>query len=134
MNKLVILFYNTNWGTPLQFKENEWPEDCMVTTDRNLMAQADAVVFHLPNMRRFSNGNLQKKVGQIWIVWNLECETNYSWIMDEKSRSCFDLWMGYKQTEYIPYAYYSLINLDNLRLSGLSVGERLNKTCMFGAV
>lgn len=131
MNKLIILFYNTMWGTSLQLEGYEWPEDCIITTDRNLMGQADAVVFHLPDLPQISKGRLEKRVGQIWVAWNLECEVNYPWIKNEEFRSNFDLWMGYRQEDDIPYTYYSFISPETLRTTGLTAGERLNKTCMF---
>lgn len=45
---ILILFYNTMWGFPLEFRKEDLPEGCVITTDRNLLSKADAVVSICP--------------------------------------------------------------------------------------
>ena len=52
---------------------------CVITTDRNLLAKADAVVFHLPDLPSVMEDEIDKREGQLWVGWSLECEENYSW-------------------------------------------------------
>lgn len=78
----------------------------MITTDRNLLAKADAVVFHLPDLPSVMEDEIDKREGQLWVGWSLECEENYSWTKDPEFRESFDLWMGYHQEDDIVYPYY----------------------------
>ena len=103
---ILILFYNTMWGFPLEFRKEDLPEGCVITTDRNLLSKADAVVFHLPDLPSVMEDEIDKREGQIWVGWNLECEENYSWTKDPEFRESFDLWMGYHQEDDIVYPYY----------------------------
>ena len=103
---ILILFYNTMWGFSLEFRKEDLPEGCVITTDRNLLSKADAVVFHLPDLPSVMEDEIDKREGQIWVGWNLECEENYSWTKDPEFRESFDLWMGYHQEDDIVYPYY----------------------------
>ena len=76
---ILILFYNTMWGFPLEFRKEDLPGGCVITTDRNLIAKADAVVFHLPDLPSVMEDEIDKREGQLWVGWSLECEENYSW-------------------------------------------------------
>lgn len=98
---ILILFYNTMWGFPLEFRKEDLPGGCVITTDRNLLAKADAVVFHLPDLPSVMEDEIDKREGQLWVGWSLECEENYSWTKNPEFRESFDLWMGYHQEDDI---------------------------------
>ena len=83
---ILILFYNTMWGFPLEFRKEDLPGGCVITTDRNLIAKADAVVFHLPDLPSVMEDEIDKREGQLWVGWSLECEENYSWTKDPEFR------------------------------------------------
>ena len=68
---ILILFYNTMWGFPLEFRKEDLPGGCVITTDRNLLAKADAVVFHLPDLPSVKSISGKDSFG--WDgVWNVK--------------------------------------------------------------
>ena len=73
------------WGFPLEFRKEDLPGGCVITTDRNLIAKADAVVFHLPDLPSVMEDEIDKREGQLWVGWSLECEENYSWTKDPRA-------------------------------------------------
>lgn len=98
MDRKIILFYNRMWHEPLVYPENELPESYVITTDRRFMDEAAAVVFHLPTLKPslFADGGLEKKNGQVWVAWYVECEANYPYIADPVFMSRFDLRMSHR--------------------------------------
>lgn len=131
MKNRLILFYNTLWGVPWESIRCDAPAGFAFTLDRRRFAEADAVVFHLPDLRRQLEGDLEKQEGQIWVAWSLESEENYPWLMkDEEVRGCFDLWMGYHRTDDVLHTYYTF--MDSEAWSSVPVRlPRLNKACLF---
>lgn len=131
MKNKLILFYSTLWGVPWENIRCDAPAGFVFTRDRRRLAEADAVVFHLPDLRQQLEGDLEKREGQIWVAWSLESEENYPWLMkDEEVRSYFDLWMGYHQTDDVLHTYYTFI--DRKALTSLPAGlPSLNKACLF---
>lgn len=131
MKEILILFYNTLWGVPWKSLCCEPPEGFAFTRDRRRMAEADAVVFHLPDLRQQMEGDLEKREGQIWVAWSLESEENYPGLMkDEDIRSYFDLWMGYHQGDDVLHTYYTFLDRKALTTPP-SRRPALNKACMF---
>ncbi|HVY55021.1 MAG TPA: glycosyltransferase family 10 [Thermodesulfobacteriota bacterium] len=98
MDQKIILFYNHMWHDPLLYPENELPERYVITMDRSLMDEAAAVVFHLPTLPPglFTNGEVGKNNGQIWVAWYMECEANYPHLDDPDFMSRFDLRMSHR--------------------------------------
>lgn len=130
-DKLLILFYNTMFGLPLEYASEDLPPGCCITTDRALLKQADAVVFHLPDlMWALEDDEIVKPGGQLWVAWSLECEVNYPWMEREDIRDLFDLWMGYHAEDDIAYGYCKYRYLQKLQQPIERLPER-NKTCMF---
>jgi len=126
----LILFYNTMFDGPLTYPKADIPEEFELTTDRSLMEDAVAVVFHIPSLYsplfgRFSRlipsiypfssrlGRLEKKRGQIWIAWFMECEVHIPHFKDPSFLNYFDLTMSYHRDADIvaPYLYYTLGDL-----------------------
>lgn len=130
-NELLILFYNTMFGFPLEYSSGELPTGCRITTDRTLLRYADAVVFHLPDLRQTLEGEeIEKPDGQLWVAWSLECEVNYPWMEDEEIRELFDLWMGYHDKDDIAYGYCKCHYQEMLKQPVERLPEK-NKVCMF---
>jgi hypothetical protein len=79
MDRKIILFYNPMWHDPLVYPENELPEGYVITMERRFMDEAAAVVFHLPTLppAMFTGGGVEKKRGQVWVAWYVECEAHY---------------------------------------------------------
>ena len=132
MRKILILFYNKLWGVPW---ENEAcasiPDGFELTDDRSRMAEADAVVFHLPDLTRCMDGEeIEKRDGQLWVTWNLECDDNYPWVEAPAIRDLFDLRMGYRQQDDVWYPYFSFIRAEAFtRLPPRR--PPLDKACLF---
>lgn len=118
------------WNVPLDFSPEELPKGCDITTDRSLLSQADAVVFHLPDLEPVMDEEITKPEGQIWVAGNLECEKNYPWTEKEEFRNLFDLWMGYHQEDDIVYPYYEYSFVEQFRCAS-QVKKQKNKSCMF---
>ena len=108
MNRKIILFYNSMWHDPLVYPENELPEGYVITMDRSLMDDAAAVVFHLPTLppEMFTGGGVEKKKGQLWVAWYLECEVNYPYMADPDFMSRFDLRMSHRLNADIFSPYF----------------------------
>lgn len=105
MDTLLILFYNTMWGAPLELPEC-LPAGCGITTDRSRYAEADAVVFHIPEWRTWRRFLLpRKRSGQLWVAWSMECEQNYPLLLDPCFMKLFDLTMTYRLDSDIPVPY-----------------------------
>ena len=106
----IILFYNTMWEEPLDYPVDEIPESCVITTERCFMDEAAAVVFHLPSLPPdvIAGGGIDKKSGQIWVAWYMECEAHYPHMADPVFMSRFDLRMSYRTDAdiFIPYITY----------------------------
>ena len=118
------------FSTPLIYDRTNIPEEFEITTDRRLMQEAVAVVFHIPSLRyflfdKFSRfipsiysiplglKRLRKKRGQLWIAWFMECEDNVPHFREPSFLNIFDLTMSYHLDADIvtPYFYGALNNL-----------------------
>ena len=95
----IILVYNPMWHDPLVYPAHELPEHYVITTERRFMDEAAAVVFHLPTLEPglFTGGEIEKKSGQVWVAWYVECEAHYPYLSDPLFMSRFDLTMSHRQ-------------------------------------
>ena len=119
------------YGAPLDYSIDELPQNCYITTDKSCFQQADFVVFHIPDLRRvIGRDELEKRKGQIWIAWSLECEVNYPWVENPEFRELFDFWMGYHEKDDIIYSYCKYSSKEILSRSLISFPQR-NRMCMF---
>jgi glycosyltransferase involved in cell wall biosynthesis len=128
-NNKLMLIYNTMWGEDLDIKIEDVPNDWIITTDRRYFEQANAVVFHLPNLMQEMEQDLDKPEGQIWIAWHLESEVNYPFIKNPEVRELFDLWMSYRPDADIIYPSYEYRYLD-LFSQQLATTDKQNKVCI----
>jgi hypothetical protein len=101
----IIVFYNTMWDAPLDYPQAEIPEGYVLTTDKKLMPQAVAVVFHIPSLPRMPR--LKKRKGQLWVAWSMECELNYDPFYSSAAfMKSFDLTMTYHPDADIAVPYF----------------------------
>jgi len=107
-NAPLILFWTRYFDKPVDIAE--WSQ-CSVlvewTNDRRRLAEADAVVFHLPNSREI--GDARKYPGQLWVAWSMESVVNYPVMADASFMRHFDIVMSYEAgsdvwTPYLPRA------------------------------
>jgi hypothetical protein len=101
----MVLFYNTLWDQPLDYPEAEIPDGYVLTTDRRLLPEAAAVVFHLPSLR--ITRHLKKRPGQLWVAWSMECEANYPPFLSSRGfLKLFDLTMTYHLDADVVLPYF----------------------------
>ncbi|MCP4404616.1 MAG: alpha-1,3-fucosyltransferase [bacterium] len=102
-SKTVILLFNSMFGIPLALDEVTLPENCEITTDRRHMADAAAVVFHLPTLGIIRY--LKKPPGQLWVAWTMECEAHYPRWQKSAFLKRFDLKISYHQDADVVTTY-----------------------------
>jgi hypothetical protein len=126
MDNRLILFYNTMWEAPLEAPE-DLPAGCELTVDRRRYADADTVVFHIPEWGKWRRFFLpRKRQGQVWVAWSMECEQNYPLLLDPRFMGCFDLTMSYRLDSDIPVPYArGYEECDFRRPPGVKVSEPL---------
>lgn len=100
---MLILFYNSFFGSPPSFVD--CGADVTFTTDRRQLADADAVVFHLPGAREI--GEARKYPGQVWVAWSMESTVNTPMLQRPDLMRHFDLTMTFSRNSdvwngYIP--------------------------------
>ena len=100
---MLILFYSTMWGQ-LPDGVESLPAGCEVTTDRRRIAEAAAVVFHIPTLRRWWPLP-RRRPGQIWVAWFLECEAHDPRLRDPSFLRRFELTMTYHPDSDVPCPY-----------------------------
>jgi Glycosyltransferase family 10 (fucosyltransferase) C-term/Fucosyltransferase, N-terminal len=109
---MLILFYDTMWGQPLD--TSQATADAEITLDRARFDEADAVVFHIPQWREERivahspwRWQLQpeKREGQLWVAWSNECDEHYRLLRDGRFMRFFDITMTYHLDADIPLTY-----------------------------
>jgi len=107
---VTIAFFN-----PMYRAWPDTPETCatpaVFTHDRDALATADAVVFHLPTLDQRAFRALRKPRRQLWVGWSMESpvmhpDTQAKWV-----RQRIDLWMTYERTSdvWCPYLFPSVV-------------------------
>ncbi|MBN9217864.1 MAG: alpha-1,3-fucosyltransferase [Mesorhizobium sp.] len=100
----LILFYTSYFGRPVDIAAIP---DCAPpvawTNDRRRIAEATAVVFHLPDFREI--GDARKYPGQDWVAWSMESRQNYPLMADPRFMRHFDITMTYEAGSdvWVPY-------------------------------
>ncbi|MBB5754887.1 glycosyltransferase family 10 fucosyltransferase [Prosthecomicrobium pneumaticum] len=105
----LILIQTGFFGAPVATDSARPDADTVFTTDRSRIAQADAVVFHLPDIVRKGLRGMPKWPGQLWVAWTMESIVNCRPLADPEVMRHFDLRMTYQRdadvwTPYLPPA------------------------------
>jgi hypothetical protein len=74
-----------------------------VTLDRSRFRQADAVVFHIPDLQWWWRP--RKRRGQLWVAWSKECELHFPRFVEPRFMRWFDLKISYQRDADIPHTY-----------------------------
>lgn len=101
--KPLALLYDSGWGRTMGLQK-DCPPGFEVTTDRSRIAEARAVVFHIPtapDLRR-----IRKLPGQKWVAWSMESDVNYPQLRDPRYMAQFDLTMSYRWDSDVPSPYF----------------------------
>ena len=106
----MILFYNSFFESAPDVSYLDAENRLAFVWDRALFAEADAVVFHIPNLV-FHTPNLediadlQKPPGQVWVAWSMESMVNYPILKNPAFMGQFDLVMSYERSAHIWTSY-----------------------------
>ncbi|MEM7392457.1 MAG: glycosyltransferase family 10 [Verrucomicrobiota bacterium] len=104
--RIVLLVHNLMFDQPLDLEGQVPPEDCELTTDRSRHDEADAVIFHLPTLGDWRG--LNKRPGQLWVGWTMECDAHYPAWQDPAYMMPFDLAMNYRRDADVIAPYYGM--------------------------
>ena len=77
---------------------------CDFTSDLRWLAQATAVVFHMPTLRGIPLP--RKHPGQQWVAWSLESEVNYPELADPAYMRQFEITMTYRRNATVWWPYF----------------------------
>jgi hypothetical protein len=111
---VLILFYNTMFGSPISCPPDDLLPGWEATYDRARFDEADAVVFHLPSLHFWQRP--RKRSGQLWVAFCIESDVNYPILRDPARMARYDLTMTYRGDAdvlwgYVPY-FASADNLE----------------------
>lgn len=98
----LFLLYNEFWARLPEPPASPNPP-CRVTTDRRCLDEADAVVFHMPNLD--TTMMPVKRPGQLWVGWSMESEVYYPRLDDPAFAGLFDLLVGHRRTADVWHPY-----------------------------
>ncbi len=99
MRRPLILFYNSLFGI--------YPDtaglSCEFTNDPSRVAEADAVIFHLPTCRNIWEA--RKYPGQLWVAWSQESDVNVRALRRPRFMSHFELSATYRRDSDVWVSY-----------------------------
>lgn len=98
---MLILFYNTFFDSAPALVD--CGSGCTFTTDRRLLRDADAVVFHLPDAPLI--GDARKYPGQTWVAWTMESTVNTPLMDRPELMRHFDLRMTFSRASDVWCSY-----------------------------
>jgi hypothetical protein len=96
-----ILFFQEPWGGI----HRSSCDCCDVTLDRDQWENADAIVFHIPQVTRFPPG---KSKDQVWVALSVESSVHYPILARRHELGgLFDLWMTYRRDADVWCPYFN---------------------------
>jgi hypothetical protein len=103
MRRPLILFYNAFFDAYPDTARLSCADACEFTSERWRMAEADAVIFHLPTCQRIWEA--RKYPGQLWVAWSQESEVNVRALRRARFMAHFDLAATYRRDSdfWAPY-------------------------------
>jgi hypothetical protein len=99
----LVVFYNRLYPAMAMPSALDCQGACEFTADRQRLADAAAIVFHIPTLRGLRLP--AKRQGQRWVAWSLESDVNYPELADPAFMSQFEITMTYRRdaTIWCPY-------------------------------
>ncbi len=101
----LLLVYQRMWGGPLGAERNALLPHWEFTEDRSRLAEADVVVFHLPDLDVLTFARLRKRPGQYWVGWTMEASAHHPQQRAEVVQRRLDLSMDHRLTSDVPVPY-----------------------------
>src|SRR4051812_23253931 len=103
MRPRLLLFYNHYWEIdPAARIAPGFVEGWTITSDSARIDEADAVVFHVPDVRAWPAA---KRPGQTWVGWSAESDISYPQLRYAPFMARFDLTMTYRLDADVPVLY-----------------------------
>lgn len=107
MRRPLLLYYTPYFKQTLceaiGFAPTVAEDLCTVTLDRDLLAKADAVLFHIPDVHEEFP---EKRYGQLWIGMSMESDANYPQQSDPEFMGNFDITMNFLRSADIQMLYF----------------------------
>jgi len=125
---LLILLYNSCFGTYPDFDGFNCKTPCRFVTDRSCLRTADAVVFHL--LGRDEIGDAIKYPGQLWVAWSMESRANTPGADDPALMRNFDLHMNFSRAADVWCPYIPKIDVWKAALSEPVAAKRSDRLCV----
>jgi len=97
----AILIHDEAWGATIA-PDLALPPGFELTSDRSRLADAAAVLFHLPTLRALP---ARKPPGQLWVAYSQECDLHHAPQRDPELLARFDLSMTYQLDSDVPVPY-----------------------------
>jgi glycosyltransferase involved in cell wall biosynthesis len=94
----LVLLYNTPVWITIPY--DSIPEQFFVMTDRKYLHKADIIIFHMPDLYEYLDGDIDKPDNQIWIAWFGKEDERLSSFQDEELSELFDIYVsGYTNVD-----------------------------------
>lgn len=114
--KLEILYYTPYFRQTVMeaigFAPRLAEDLCVVTLDHSRLADADAVLFHIPDFRSFPAA---KRAGQLWVAMSMESDVNYPLQCDPGFMRNFDISMNFRRSSDVPMLYFDPSHITLLK-------------------
>ncbi|MCX2431614.1 glycosyltransferase family 10 domain-containing protein [Pedobacter sp. GR22-10] len=126
-NKVVL--YNKTWRMkPEKEYSVQIGDEFEITTRRQYMDKAIAIIFHMPTLSADDVilDQSRKKKNQLWIFWSMECELNYEWQSQKKILDLFDIFATYKFDSDVPVPYLYSGHRESLKPKIVSKTQFVN--------
>lgn len=103
---VLIVIWNPCWDLPVDIPAH-LPAGCHISCDRDLAAEADAVVFHLPSLNPavILDGSIAKPAGQVWVAWSQESEVHYPALRSPDVMRHCEIRMTHRLSSDVPVTY-----------------------------
>ncbi|MEM9282458.1 MAG: hypothetical protein AAGA96_11575 [Verrucomicrobiota bacterium] len=130
--KINILFHSKFFHYDRIVSCDEVYPGCHFFTDTSFFEQADAVVFHIPNLQQW--GGLRKPDHQIWVAETYESDLNYPRQRDPVFMEPFDLKMSYHLDADVPVPYLKTRTVERYKEKPVEKTEQALASCFISNV
>jgi alpha-1,3-fucosyltransferase 10 len=128
----LVLFRTPYFRGPVQLERIPAELRPHFTADQSRLAEADAVVFHIPDWKRAQLEDTPKYPGQVWIAWSLESAANYPRLADPSFMRHFELRLTYEASADIRALYLpDREHWESVRSAPLPVKDEAAPLVMF---
>ena len=127
--KRIILIYNGPAWQDYEDTLANLPPNYVMTLDRKYRDRAAAIVFYMPGLNEHLDEDLEKPDEQLWVRWNMEPESKFPWMLNERLNELFDIRMDYHSYADVVCPYYSNFKASRI-VRHIDPTAKKNKICM----